>query len=739
MSKKLLTLLFTMVFAAAFVACGDDGPSLKAGADVDIDTLEVVVNDLTATIGTEAAVLGDTGQTVEYAFTATSVTAAPKDKDYKPKATATFTATTHGTYKVWARTAKDKSYKAGAVKDKEFDIEDSSKEDGADVVVSALAASFNTGTLKIDITTPATAADESTQTVEYAISTSGTVAPTGGFAAGPAFDVPGNALGTYYVWARTASNETHKAGDAKVGPSVIINTPVNRDGADVNAVTASLGALGAITITPTTVVAPNTGAQVVEYAIGHIANPADYPGTGAEHYTWYTNHLAPELKANANGDWYVYARAKENTVGIIKYVAGTAKVSAKMVVDDLKDPGGYVSGSVTTLSQATFVTGAENKKITFTADVTSTNAQNVQYAIGTVGTDPHADYLNGLDWIDGTTAEFVITGNGTYYIYARTAENTNNVAGDEEATTISVGITVTDFFKAGSAITEITAAHEGGVFVLKTGGALVDSTTGQSLEYAVTKSDGSSASDLETLWNSDITKLTLDGDGTYYLYVRAAMKENATGWSYDPGAFQKSTGIVVKGPKAMFDDSDYENASVLFNTLANGSVTRDTTTFKNGGASLKVSKTTSNNTAGSVFITGALSAAPTAATAIKLSPREGATVFSFWAKANVTATNESVMILFDVNNNSAGENNPAVHLSEAALTSTFASPLALQTGSSYPTFSGTGENAKVVFDWTKIIVTYPATVFPVSENQSMQLRIRRPNGDFWFDDFMWEY
>jgi hypothetical protein len=253
------------------------------------------------TINTAPDLATATGQTVEYAISTASTAPTTGWQDGK-----TFTGfiITYGTvYYIFARSKESTTHRAGTAKS--FGVV--WRYYGAEIASFTAAANLTVAATSITVSTVPTLATATGQTVEYARNTTATV-PTEGWQTSTAFT--GLTAGTtYYVFARSKEDATHRAGTAK---SVSIIMP-KRTGAEIASFTAEANltaTANSITVSTAPTLATATG-QTVEYA-RNATNTA--PTTGWQDGTAFTG-------LTANTTYYVFARAKESTA----YNAGAAK------------------------------------------------------------------------------------------------------------------------------------------------------------------------------------------------------------------------------------------------------------------------------------------------------------------------------------------------------------------------------------------------------------------------------
>ncbi|MCL2152610.1 MAG: dockerin type I domain-containing protein [Oscillospiraceae bacterium] len=266
------------------------------------------------------------------------------------------------------------------------------------------------------------------QSVEYAISTSDVAIPLSGWQSGTVFSELNSEK--YYVFARTAANTDYNSGAAcvseviAIGPEpAIVVTATGLSNLKVGQ--AVSGASVLYTLTNGAYALPiNTSYFTVTelppgLTMGAVQQISDMvvniPITGTP--TTY-NVNTTTLAFDASGILTI------NIFGETIPAEPTGEISVGPVA---RGDGAAVSGVPTEQNKTS------NSITVNIVTNTGTTGQSVEYAISTSGV---ATPLS--EWQSGTTFNDLDTGN-TYYVYARTQENTNYSAG---AARVSVGITL---------------------------------------------------------------------------------------------------------------------------------------------------------------------------------------------------------------------------------------------------------------------------------------------------------
>ncbi|MCL2480776.1 MAG: hypothetical protein FWF38_03590 [Spirochaetaceae bacterium] len=453
------------------------------------------------------------GQTVEYAIS-TDPNADPSSLTWQDDTT--FNGLTGGTkYYVYARSKSNNNHNEGTpmVSDPITTLEKNTGEavSGAPTVSSVTYNSIVVNAVTI------VGGNPGGQTVEYAISTVNNADPsTLTWQGGTIFNgLTGGA--TYYVYARSKSNATHDAG---VAQSSVVGITTRSVGAAVSGAPIVNGTPteNSITINAVTIVGGNPGGQTVEYAISTVNNADPSALTWQGGVTTFIG-LIPSTT------YYVYARSASNG----PYDAGEAQVSVGITTAVAsKVPGADVSQPV--------VSGAPtHNSITVIAVTIPTNpgGQDVEYAIST-----DDDTVPASGWQSGTTFSGLNVAT-TYYVYARSKENSTHGAGIAQ---FSAGITT---LKNIGAIVNGAPALDSKTHNSITVNAVTILTNpgSQNVEYAIS-TDGDTVPAIG--WQTGTTFSGLTAVTTYYIYARS--EGNTT---YYAGVAQVSVGITTdKAPGA---------------------------------------------------------------------------------------------------------------------------------------------------------------------------------------------
>ena len=267
------------------------------------------------------------------------------------------------------------------------------------------------------------------QTVEYAINTSQTT-PSTGWQSDTSFTGL-NTSTTYYVFARSAENSNYLSGTTQTSAGIhTTNFPqitvtdsglstlkVNQSVSDASILFTISNGIYATTITPehftitglpsglTAGKATRTSDTLVTVAI---------TGTPTTHTTTSTNLTIPtNIPAS-------------NVVGATSAITPTGTPTAAPIA---KGDGMAVSGAPT-VNTVTFYSITVNH-VTIP---TNPGGQTVEYAIRTATTTPTSGWQNSTSFAD-------LNANMTYYVFARSAENTNYLSGTAQ---ISAGILTTN-------------------------------------------------------------------------------------------------------------------------------------------------------------------------------------------------------------------------------------------------------------------------------------------------------
>ncbi|MCL2067777.1 MAG: hypothetical protein FWG99_09975 [Treponema sp.] len=458
-------------------------PGKEAGAVVSAPTLAGKTHN-SITIAAVAA--PDNGQTVEYARS---------DSDSAPSTgwqnELIFSGLSpNTTYYIFARSKENTTHNAGAASASlEVTTDpDPSKEAGAAVSAPALASKTHNS---ITIVASAFTGDNSGgQTIEYARNLLDS-APSTGWQDELTFSGL-NPSTTYYIFARSKSNDSHNAGTASASLSVTTDpAPVKDTGAAVSAPALAGKTHNSITIVASTFTGGNPGGQTIEYA-RNLSDSA--PSTGWQGTLTFSG-LSPSTT------YYIFARSKENTT----HNAGTASASLSVTTDPapVKDAGAAVSAPTPasnthnsiTITAATFTGG-------------NPGGQTIEYARSDSDTVPSTGWQDTLTFsgLDPVT---------TYYIFARSKENDTHNAG-----TASASLSVTTDKAAGASVGAPTLASK----TYNTITIVVVSApgNGQTVEYAKNDSDTAPVAD----WQDGLTFSGLSPNTTYYIFARS--KENAT-------------------------------------------------------------------------------------------------------------------------------------------------------------------------------------------------------------------
>ncbi|MCL2283702.1 MAG: T9SS type A sorting domain-containing protein [Fibromonadales bacterium] len=315
------------------------------------------------------------------------------------------------------------------------------------------------------VETPATG-----QTVEYAISTEN-IAPASGWQTELAFSgLSPNAA--YYIFARSQENNIYASGIA----SVLQVTTYRILGANVSEPTTASITYNNITINAVT--APATG-QTVEYAIS-TENIA--PASG-----WQTELAFSGLSPNAA--YYIFARSQENS----NYYTGTASIALQVTTDKI------IGADVSTPTTASIT----DNSITINAVAIPATGQTVEYAISTENITPASGWQTGLAFSG-------LSPNTTYYIFARSQENSNYYTG-----TASIALQVTTNKILGANVsTPATASITDNSITIN---AVAIPATGQTVEYAISTENITPASG----WQTGLAFNGLSPNTAYYIFARS--------------------------------------------------------------------------------------------------------------------------------------------------------------------------------------------------------------------------
>jgi len=432
---------------------GGSGSGTETGATVPFGatlTLDTATSTNLIFDGGFISADGTTGQVFEYAI-ATSDTTAPTAGWVEAGATLEFGGLSGGTtYYVWARSKANDIYAAGTAK--VINAEDTlatgipslgtmnpwtiTNVTYLTIAKGSTAADGLTITLTDD--EHPTATDPLTQGIELAAGINDTTAPTTGWIPiAPSGNMTFTGLTPnkdYYVWARLAFLEI-TSGGATVEPSTAVvaqfeGAPMKLDaikgtGVVVPAATAITSATSSgFTVTAPTINAGNPGSQTIQYAVH-----AD-PSKTASDLTWQDTNVFTGLTPGAS--YFVYVRSASN----IDYDAGALDESSTAIGVVLRATGATVTiGPVT----------EDDQELVFTPEVAANSpadgtegvfgAANVegQSAEWIIVTDNY-DLTNGTQLATVTALSFGttktgLTNNTAYYIYARSAQNTNFAAG----------------------------------------------------------------------------------------------------------------------------------------------------------------------------------------------------------------------------------------------------------------------------------------------------------------------
>ena len=257
------------------------------------------------------------------------------------------------------------------------------------------------------------------QSVEYAISTS-TTPPASGWQSGTTFN-PLTAGTSYYVFARTQASTNYNAGTAQVSAAILTQAAptITVAGAWVPA-TFNVGESATLTVTYTlasgvyagTITAANFDVTAGIPA-GFTAGTADrtndnvvtltITGTSTAANAAAYNLTVPATIPAANvAGWTVAAVAVSGTVSVNAIGKGVGAAVSVPVINGVPTVNSITVNAVT---------------------VSGSTGQSAEYAISTTNGTPPAS-----GWQAGTTFNSLTAGT-TYYVYARSAENTNYYAG----------------------------------------------------------------------------------------------------------------------------------------------------------------------------------------------------------------------------------------------------------------------------------------------------------------------
>jgi hypothetical protein len=364
-------------------------------------------DSITVTTGTASGT-----HTIEYAISTSNALPGPAASAYGTSRT--FTDLEANTdYYVWARTAPRGNIAAGvarpsaAIRTDAIPKAAGAATTGTVVLDSKTTTSltFTAGTVEID------SLATTTQTViQYAVHTSGTTAPAAP-AYGTSLAFTGLTLGTqYFVWARTAENDDHNAGPARV---VSAGDFTVRNGAAV---------------TGLTVVAASTSQSVIQITTGSAAS-----GQTIE-YTILAGTTQPVAWATS-----LFPIATDTFSGL---TSGTQYwIGARTVANDDYQQGAPTWITATTLKAtgATLTTPATEGTVTHNSitvvaasGLTPATGQDIEYAISTNNTNAPE-----TGWQDGLTFT-VLNAETEYFVWARAKESTTHAVG---AASPSAGIT----------------------------------------------------------------------------------------------------------------------------------------------------------------------------------------------------------------------------------------------------------------------------------------------------------
>jgi len=280
-------------------------------------------------------------------------------------------------------------------------------------------------------------------------------------------------------------------------------------GADIKSFNITLAS--AVTLT-----AGATTGQTVEYGTSTAGNGTNITWTGTD------NLKITGLSQKTS--YYIYARSKLST----NYEAGTPpSVSAAAVAT--------VGGAIVTKPAAS---GLDVKSYTITVNppVTlaegSTTGQDVEYAYSVNSNGTNLSVYKDSPTITGLTV------NQSYFIYARSKEDSDWAAGDYTRSDVIrtvPGTTVGSVISIGKTDSTISVAT-------------VDPTiaNGQTVEYNI--SETSNGNGLRPAWQDGVVFTGLEGGTDYYVYARS--KENS---GYTAGTPSVSAKITTEHPIVTFD------------------------------------------------------------------------------------------------------------------------------------------------------------------------------------------
>ncbi|MCL2077031.1 MAG: hypothetical protein FWH08_01330 [Oscillospiraceae bacterium] len=312
-----------------------------------------------------------------------------------------------------------------------------------------------------------------------------------------------NAGTTYFIYARTAANTTHSAGAHRVSAAggftvaSTINTPTFTSQTISNsAVSVTIGGIAA---------APSGSGRRIEYSRSN-ANQTTTNGT------WGTSATFTGLQGNTTYTFFArYAlTATPNTNPIVS--SGFTYTTPRRTGSTISRPAGTGGeGTITVTTASSISTGQQA-------------GQSIEYAVNTSGTITNA---NSLTWQPETT--FTNVAAGSYFIYARTAENSTHAAGELRVSSSAVTVTAPDItLRVANAWSEganqVTAQIEN-TGITSTHTVQIAITTGTSTTGATwtnaTLSGNNTPPNATLQYNVSIpSSVKPSGQGMYYVHVR---------------------------------------------------------------------------------------------------------------------------------------------------------------------------------------------------------------------------
>ncbi|MCL2215202.1 MAG: hypothetical protein FWC06_08355 [Treponema sp.] len=367
------------------------------------------------------------------------------------------------------------------------------------------------------VTVSAVEAPGNGQTVEYGISTSNDASTVASWQEELTFSNLDPET-DYYIFARSKEDDTHNAGTPSEGYQVTTNPSGKLAGAVVGTPVLNVKSTNSITVNA--VAAPGNG-QTVEYGI----NTSNTPPIAWQDSTTFSG-LAPVAA------YYIFARSKENDT----YNAGIP--SAGLEVNKLA--GAAVNKPV--LEEVT------SNSITVDAVEAPGNGQTVEYAISSA---PSV-------WQNSTTFTELTLGT-TYYIFARSKENSTHNAG-----TPSAGL-------------EVTPLVPSTLIILGVPAGLFDDGDGLTIESAILNDDFHN--DIRSMYDLGFFlgnpggtegggEIVDDGSETVAIYFTIWLAENNTKQPYDEDFTLVNAVLTIKN----------------YNVLPDEYVVYKDITFTNGGA-----------------------------------------------------------------------------------------------------------------------------------------------------------